>query len=220
MSAWPLAALLLAAPARAGVIAKVPGDLVAPLSSASLAPLYQSVSTLLPAGSLGDGSRGQLAAYLDAGDYGRVQTYFRDRLLPVFAEKQPLAVRALARVAPNSVRFREGTELGRVTASFEALERPDSPPVAALNEQLRGLGDAEDPAEMGAGLDRLFDGLRRRREAGDISELYARFVLGEAAKPVNASALDAERKKSVHARLGAEMKRYSSEPPRLSGALR
>lgn len=215
MSAWPLAVLLLAASARAGVIGRVPGDLVAPLSSASLAPIYQNVSVLLPAGPLGDGSRGQLAAYLDAGDYGRVRTYFRDRLLPVFAEKQPLAVRALARVAPGSARFREGTELGRATAAFEALERPDAPPVAALNEQLRGLGDAEDPAEMSAGLDRLFDGLRRRREAGEISELYARFVLGEAAKPVNAAALDPERRKSAHARLGAEMRRYSSDPPRL-----
>jgi len=214
MRVWPLAAFLLASSAHAGV-ARVPGDLVAPLSSASLVPIYQNISTLLPSGPLGDGSRGQLAAYLDAGDYGRVQTYFRARLLPVYAAKQPLAVRALAKVAPQSARFREGTELGRVTAAFDALDRPDSAPVAALNEQLSGLGDLSDPSEMGAGLDKLFDGLRRRRDAGEISELYARFVLGEAAKPVNGSALGAESKKAVHARLGAEMKRYSSTPPRL-----
>lgn len=220
MSAWPLAALLLASSARAGVIAKIPGDLVAPLSTAAPAPLFQTLSPLLPAGPLGDGSRGQLAAYLDAGDYGRVQTYFRNRLLPAFVEAQPIGVRALAKVAPNSTRFREGTELGRVTAAFQTLERPDSPPVAALNAQLVGLGDAENPAEMGEGLDALFDGIRRRREAGEISELYARFVLGEAAKPVNGSALDTEKKKAAHARLGAEMKRYSSTPPNLSGALR
>jgi hypothetical protein len=219
MRVWPLAALLLAASARAGVIAMVPGDLVSPLSSSSLAPIYQSVATLLPAGSLGDGSRGQLAAYLDAGDYGRVQTYFKDRMLPAFAAKQPLAVRALALVAPASARFRESTELGRVTAAFDALKRPDSPPVTALNEQLNGLSGA-DPAEMSAGLERLFDGIRRRSQAGEISELYARFVLGEAAKPVNASAIDEARKRSFHARLGAEMGSYSSEPPRLSGALR
>lgn len=211
----PLAALLLAASAHAAVVTRVPVDLVAPLSSASLAPIYQGVSLLLPSGNLGAGSRGQLAAYLDAGDYSRVQTYFRDRMLPGFAAKQPIAARALARVAPNSARFLEGTALGRVTAAFQALERPDSAPVAALNEQLRGLGDAADPAEMGAGLDRLFDGLQRRREAGEISELYARFVLGEASKPVNASVLDEARKRAVFARLGAEMQRYSSEPPRL-----
>ncbi len=144
-----------------------------------------------------------------------MQTYFRDRLLPAFSAKQPIAARALATIAPNSARFREGTELGRVTFAFKALERPDSAPVAALNEQLRGLGDAGDSAEMGAGLDKLFDGLQRRREAGEISELYARFVLGEASKPVNASGLDEARKKAVLARLGAEMRRYSSEPPRL-----
>lgn len=220
MRAWPLTALLLASSARAGVIAKVPGDLVAPLSTASPLPIFQTLSPLLPSGPLGDGSRGQLAAYLDAGDYGRVQTYFRNRLMPAYIEAQPIGVRALAKVAPNSTRFREGTELGRVTAAFQTLERPDSPPVAALNEQLKGLGDVDDPAEMGEGLDKLFDGLRRRRESGEISELYARFVLGEAAKPVNASGLDSERKKAFHARLGAEMKRYSSVPPQLSGALR
>ena len=33
---------------------------------------------------------------------------------------------------------------------------------------------------------------------------------------VNASGLDEERKRSFHARLGEEMGRYSSEPPRLS----
>lgn len=219
MNAWPLAALLLASSARAGAIAKVPGDLVAPLSTAPL-PLFQTLSPLLPAGPLGDGSRGQLAAYIDAGDYGRVQTYFRNRLLPAFIEAQPVTVRALGKIAPNSARFREGTELGRVTAAFQTLERPDSPPVAALNAQLLGLGDAEDPAGMGSALDALFDGLRRRREAGEISELYARFVLGEAAKPVNGSGLDAQRKKAFHARLGAEMKSYSSTPPNLSGALR
>lgn len=220
MRAWPLAALLLVASARAGVIGRVPTDLVAPLTTAAPAPLYQTLSVLLPAGPLGDGSRGQLAAYLDAGDYGRVQTYFQNRLMPAFVKAQPLTARALAKVAPNSERFREGTELGRVTAAFQALERPDSPPVAALNEQLKGLGDAADPAEMGAGLDKLFDGIRRRKEAGEISELYARFVLGEAAKPVNGSDLDPASKKTVHARLGAEMKRYSSTPPNLSGALR
>jgi len=215
MSVWPLAALILAASAHAGVIGRVPGNLVAPLSSASLAPIYQTVSALLPPGPHGDGSRNQLAAYLNAGDYTRVQTYFRDRMLPDFAAKQPLTVRALARVAPNSERFREGTELGRVTAAFQTLERPDSIPVAALNEQLRELGDIDDPVEMAAGISRLFDGLRRRREAGEISELYARFVIGEAAKPLNNSTLDAERKQSLHARLGTEMKSYSSEPPRL-----
>ncbi len=215
MSALPLAALLLATSARSAVVTRVPGDLVAPLSAMSLAPIYQNVSLILPSGALGDGSRGQLAAYLNAGDYTRVQTYFRDRILPVFAAKQPIAARALARVAPNSARFREGTALGRVTAAFQELERPDSPPVAALNEQLRGLGVVGDPAEMSAGLDKLFDGLQRRREAGEISELYARFVLGEASKPVNASGLDESRKKAALARLGAEMRSYSSEPPRL-----
>lgn len=216
MRAWPLALLLVAAPARAGGVAAVPPDLAAPLSPASLAPIYQSVSALLPPGPRGDGSRGQLAAYLDAGDYARVQTYFKDRMLPAFAASQPLAVRALAKVAPGSARFREGTQLGRVTAAFDALKRPDSAPVAALNEQLRDMGRAADPAEMSAAIDRLFDGVRRRRDAGEISELYARFVLGEAAKPVNGSPLDEARKKSLNSRLGAEMGRYSSEPPPIS----
>jgi hypothetical protein len=199
----------------------VPWDIVAPLSTVSVGPIYQSLTTsLLPSGPLGDGSRGQLAAYLDAGDYTRIQTYFQAHLLPAFAAKQPVTVRALAAVAPNSSRFREGTELGRVTAAFDALKRPDSVPVAALNAQLDELQSHDDPAEMGAGLDKLFDGLRRRREAGEISELYARFVLGEASKPVNASGLDSAGKKAVLARLGAEMKSYSSEPPRLTGALR
>lgn len=219
MRAWPLAALLLASSARAGAIAQVPVDLVKPLSTNS-APLYQSLMPLLPAGPRGEGSRNQLAAYLDAGDYGRIQTYFKNRLLPTYAASQPLSVRALAKVAPNSARFREGTELGRVTTAFKALDRPDSAPVAALNAQLAALRDAETPAEMSAGFDALFDGVRRRRQSGEISELYARFVLGEAAKPVNDSSLDDTRKKAAHARLGAEMQLYSSNPPTLSGPLR
>lgn len=219
MRAWPLAVLFFASPALAGV-AEVPVDLVKPLSTYSAAPLYQSLMPLLPAGPRGDGSRNQLAAYLDAGDYGRIQTYFKDRLLPNYTAAQPLTVRALAKVAPNSERFKQGTELGRVTTAFKALDRPDSAPVAALNAQLASLKHAETPAEMSAGLDALFDGVRRRQQSGEISELYARFVIGEAAKPVNDSSLDENRKKSFHARLGAAMQSYSSAPPTLSGTLR
>lgn len=216
MSAKPLlAVLLLASAARAGVIATVPGDLVAPLKTSSFVPIYNQLSTLLPAGAAGEGGRVQLAAYLDAGDYTRINTYFRDRLLPAFAEKQPITVKALARLAPNSARFREGTELGRMTAAFDAIKLPDSSPVQALNARLGKMERAGDPAEMAASIDALFDGVRRERAAGEISELYARFVIGEAAKPVNGSDLDPAKKKAFHARLGAEMAKYSSEPPAL-----
>lgn len=211
-----LAALLFAfaAPARAGV-ARVPAELVSPLSTASVLPVYNQIATLLPSGPQGQGGRVQLAAYLDAGDYARVNAYFRDRLMPAFAERQPIAAKALARFAPNSAKFREGTELGRMTAAFDKINIPDSNPVQELNARLKKMEQAEDPLEMGASIDALFDGIRRKREAGEISELYARFVIGEAAKPVNASELDAARKKAFHARLGAEMGRYSSEPPAL-----
>lgn len=212
MRAIPLA-LLLAAPASAGVVS-VPGDLVAPLSSASILPVYNQIATLLPSGPMGAGGRVQLAAYLDAGDYARVNTYFRDRLLPAFQQKQPITVKALERIAPNSARF-QATELGKMKAAFDKIKIPDSNPVQELNAQLKKMEQAEDPAEMGASIDALFDGIRRKRQAGEISELYARFVLGEAAKPVNDSEFDPAKKKALNARLGAEMGTYSSEPPAL-----
>lgn len=213
MSAGPLlAVLLVAAPASAGVIATVPGDLVAPLSSASILPVYNQIATLLPPGPRGEGGRIQLAAYLDAGDYTRINTYFRDRMLPAFQARQPIAVKALARIAPNSARF-QATELGKMNAAFDKINVPDSNPVQALNARLRKMEEAGDPAEMSAAIDALFDGVRKSRQAGEISELYARFVLGEAAKPVNGSGLDEAKKKSFNARLGAEMGTYSSEPP-------
>lgn len=212
MSAKPLLAVLfLASAARAGVVA-IPGDLVAPLSSASVVPIYNQIATLLPSGPQGAGGRVQLAAYLDAGDYTRINTYFRDRLLPAFQQKQPITVKALERLAPNSARF-QATELGKMNAAFEKIKVPDSNPVQELNAQLKKMEQAEDPVEMGASIDALFDGIRRKRAAGEISELYARFVLGEAAKPVNGSELDPAKKKALNARLGAEMGHYSSEPP-------
>ncbi len=246
--ALALALLCAASPAVAGVassarVESVPDSLTTPLTSASgsatpllaspslapglvpaLAPsavpqIYERISAaLLPAGDRGEGSRNQLKAYLDAGDYSRVRTYFKDRMLADFTARQPLSVRAMNKIpaARKSERFREGTELGRVQDAFGKLDLPDSEPVRALNAGLTELQEAQDKAELDAGLQRFFDGVRRRRDAGEISSLYARFAIGEAAKPINAtSAVDENAKRRIHARLGDEMRGYDSAPPTL-----
>ncbi|PCI36400.1 MAG: hypothetical protein COB53_09660 [Elusimicrobia bacterium] len=161
------------------------------------------------------GTYGQLAAYLDAGDYVRVGAYFIGRSLPGYVSKQGFFIRQLYQRSwiRNSRLFRERTELGGHLENFSDLTMENSDVVKDIDDRIEALYDHETPSELEEGLKNLVRHVAQLEQNGKISQMYARFTLGEASKPIWDSPFEADVQKRIGRITGEAMKLYSGSVP-------